>query len=312
MDLEGLSKRALCRCHRCLQQRCHPAVPLQCGNLGSFGARRASRAGVQLGRRGESHRLLSERRQHLLHIPQEDSARADEQHTLPLETGAVGEQQIGGAMKRDGRLPGPRSALDDEGSPEGSPDDGILLALDGGDDVAHTARAAALETGEKGGLTDKDEVAARLPVEQLVFDGGKAPSPEEEVTAADDPEGIGRCGPVERLGDRSTPVDDERVALGVEDGQAADMESLAVVAVEPPEGDRGIADIERRQPAGRHVNAYVTLHTGGERPSGPESDDFGRDRTRRLPHHLEPFMCVVEIGLLGLKFGVDQASRERG
>ena len=64
-------------------------------------------------------------------------------------------------------------------------------------------------------------------------------------------------GPVERLGDGSPPVDHDRLALLVGDGQATDVELSSVgpaavavldMAVDPPKTSAAVAEIEVGEP----------------------------------------------------------------
>src|SRR5204862_2026119 len=70
------------------------------------------------------------------------------------DTGAgerlVGVEEVRGPVQPDGRLAGARPALDGEYAVEGRADHLVLLGLDGGDDVVHLTRAAALELGQQG------------------------------------------------------------------------------------------------------------------------------------------------------------------
>ena len=52
-------------------------------------------------------------------------------------------------MQADRGLPGARAALHDEARVEGRTDDDVLLAGDGGDDVAHLAGALPLQLGQQ-------------------------------------------------------------------------------------------------------------------------------------------------------------------
>ena len=78
--------------------------------------------------RREQHRRLPERRQHAPDVPDEISTRPDDQHGAAGQPFAVGVEQVGDAVQRDGGLTCPRSALDDDDAGERQPDDGVLLA----------------------------------------------------------------------------------------------------------------------------------------------------------------------------------------
>ena len=145
-------------------------------------------------------------------------------------------------MQGDDRLAGARAALDDEHAGLRRADDLVLLGLDRGDDVAERAGAAALERGEQRRVAAQlgpspscrlvrheavvvadAEVAA---AEQLVLDAEDGAALDGEVAAAHEAHRLAAGGPVERLGDRRPPVDDDRLGLLVGDGEAADVEAL--------------------------------------------------------------------------------------
>ena len=155
-------------------------------------------------------------------------------------------------MERDRRLAGPRSALDDQQAAQGGSDDLVLLALDGGDDVGHLAGARPVQSREQGRraadghVTDQEltrggTVAGRGAVaaeaalralhdpgraEALVLDADHLTPVEGEVPTEDEALRVASGRPVEGLGDRRAPVDDQRLVVGVVDGDTSDMEDL--------------------------------------------------------------------------------------
>ena len=62
--------------------------------------------------------------------------------------------------------------------------------------------------------------------EELVLDRQQLAASGGEVTAAGEAHGLAAGGPVEGLGDRGPPVDDDGLLLGVADRDAADVEGL--------------------------------------------------------------------------------------
>ena len=179
---------------------------------------------------------LAERRQDPLDVAQEHPVRADDEDALVLEREAVGVQQVGGAVQGDDGLAGAGPALDDEHAGLGRADDLVLLGLDRGDDVAERAGATALEGGQQRGVAaqhglvvDEALVVADAEVaaaEQLVLEAEDVAALDGEVAAADEAHRLAAGGPVERLGDRRPPVDDDRLGLLVGDGETADVEAL--------------------------------------------------------------------------------------
>ena len=153
-------------------------------------------------------------------------------------------------MQRHDGLAGAGAALDHQHAGQRRPDDLVLLALDGGDDVAHAPGAGRLERGderavalEAGALAQVEGVLA----EQLVLDAEQLAAAGGEVAAAGQAHGLAAGGPVERLGHRRPPVDDHRLLVLVRHRQAADVEGLAArlgLAVDPAEQQRGVAEVE--------------------------------------------------------------------
>ena len=151
----------------------HPGVALHRRDLGDFAWPRAELR-LEPADGGELHVLLTERRQHLLDVAQEDRTRADEQHALRREPAAVRIEEIRGAVQRDRGLAGAGSAADHEDAGEVGADRLVLLGLDRGDDVAHAPGAVALERAEQRAFTAHLESGrlGRVPVEHLVVERG--------------------------------------------------------------------------------------------------------------------------------------------
>ncbi len=66
-------------------------------------------------------------------------------------------------------------------------------------------------------------------------------------------------GPVERLGRRGAPIDDERVTVLVSDGDSTDVEAAAVGEVEATDEQAVLRDVERGQPVARVRDRAVAL-----------------------------------------------------
>ena len=145
-------------------------------------------------------------------------------------------------MQRHDGLAGAGAALDDEHAVLRRADDLVLLALDGGDDVAERAGAATLERREQRRVAHAappGPVVAGRAVEALVVAETEVAVAEQFVLEAEQ-----RCGPrprsgvggrapsaaagraVEGLGDRRPPVDHHGLAVLVGDGETADVEAL--------------------------------------------------------------------------------------
>ena len=139
-------------------------------------------------------------------------------------------------------MPGPPA--DDEHAGDVGADRFVLFGLDRGDDVAHAAGAVAFERGEQRALAGDRQpfVVDRVLVEHLVVEADQlAALAGDEVTAAHDVHRLDRGRPVEGLGDRCPPVDDERRVLVVLDGEAPD------VPARPPSLQVEAAEHERRR-----------------------------------------------------------------
>ena len=99
--------------------------------------------GDEVGEHGQLDAGLAQRRQHLLDVAEEQAVGPDDEHALALEREPVGVEEVGGAVQGDDGLAGARAALHDEHAGQLGADDLVLLALDGGDDVAEAAGAGA-------------------------------------------------------------------------------------------------------------------------------------------------------------------------
>ena len=241
---------------------------------------RPAHVGDEVGQHDLLDAGLAERREHPLDVAQEHPVRSDDEDALVLQREAVGVQQVRRAVEGDDGLAGARTALDDEHTGLRRADDLVLLGLDRGDDVAERAGAAALEGGEQrrvarraGSSGDEPVIVADAEVpaaEQLVLDAEHVPALDREVPPPDEAHRLAAGGAVERLGDRCPPVDDDRVGLLVGDGQAADVEALRRgralgIAVDPPEHQCGVAEVEVGQALDQGFVEGVAFEAGLER-----------------------------------------------
>ena len=149
------------------------------------------------------------------------------------------------------------------------------------------------------------EVAA---AEQLVLDAEHVPALDGEVAAAHEAHRLAAGRPVERLGDGRPPVDDDRLGLLVGDGEAADVEALGGgralgVAVDAPEDERGVAEVEVGQPLDQGLVERVALETGLERAPEVGLVEVSEPPRRRLGA-LEALVGVIDVRLLVGEFGM--------
>ena len=186
--------------------------------------------GHQVGQDDQLDAGLAERGQHLLDVAQEDPVGTDHEDALVLQREPVGVEEVGGPVQRHHRLAGAGTALDHEDARLRGADDLVLLGLDGADDVAELAGAAGLQRGQQGrvarqaaGLAGDAEVAL---AEQLVLDGEELAALGGEVPPPGQAHRVAAGGPVEGLGHRRPPVDDDRLPLLVGHRQPADVVRL--------------------------------------------------------------------------------------
>ena len=240
-------------------------------------------------------------------------------------------------MEGDDGLAGARPTLHDEHAGLRRADDLVLLGLDRGDDVPERAGAAPLERGEQRRVaaqlrvvavravagavrpiavplvTVRDEAVvvtqAEVPAaEQLVLDAEHRAALDDEVAAPHESHRLGARRPVERLGDGRPPVDHDRLGLLVGHGEPADVERLGRrrrlgVAVDPPEHERGVTEIEVGEALDQRLVERVALETGLERAAEVGLGEVAQ-APRRLPGALEALVGVIDVGLLGGQFGV--------
>ncbi len=276
-------ERALAVGDGLVDDRRHPGVPLDPG--GELGVALVARArpahvGDEVGQHDLLDTGLAERREHPLDVAQEHPVRSDDEDALILQREAVGVQQICRAVEGDDGLAGARTALDHEHTGLRRADDLVLLGLDRGDDVAERPGAAALEGGEQGRVATQGRPLRHEPVivadaevpaaEQLVLDAEHLPSLDREVPPPDETHRLAAGRAVEGLGDRCPPVDDDRVGLLVGHGQAADVEALRRgralgIAVDPPEHQCGVAEVEVGQALDQGFVEGVAFEAGLER-----------------------------------------------
>ncbi|MEJ7720635.1 MAG: hypothetical protein WKF58_09390 [Ilumatobacteraceae bacterium] len=253
---------------------------------------------------------LSERGQDLVDVAEEDGVGPDDEHTLVLQREPVRVQQVCGTVQRDDGLAGAGSALHDQHTGLWRADDLVLLALDRGHDVAERSRAAALErrqqrrvatqsragcpvVGEPVVLPDAEVAGA----EEFVFQAEQRPSLDGEVPPPGQTHRLTSGGAVEGLGHRRPPVDDDRFAFLVGHCEAADVVRLVVGAVDAPEHEGSITEIEIDKALDQGFVDGVALEPRLERAA-----EIGFVQGSRPPSGLasgfETRVCVVDMCLL--------------
>ncbi len=246
----------------------HAGVALDHGGFG--GVRAAylqAGAGDQVVDGGLLDLQLAQGRQDLLDVVQEGTVRPDDERAGAGEAVPVRVEQVRDPVQADGGLAGAGAALHADGTGQAGSDDLVLLGLDRGDDVPHRAHARALDLLLEQ-LADRGRLAGFGQVLVLVRRQLAAGVP--EAAAQGDVLRVGLGSPVERLGDGRAPVDDHRVAVGVVDVAAADVELLSLRAlgelragcvqvVEAAEEQRGVGEV------GEGFDAVVDLRLEDDR-----------------------------------------------
>ena len=227
----------------------HDQATLELGDVVALvgGGVRAAHEPAKSGGHGAG---LAERGQHVVDVPQERLRRADEQHPAALEEVAVLVEQERRAVQRHGGLAGAGTALDHEGAGHGRTDDRVLLGLDGGDDVAHAARAAGAERGEQRAFAlervPEPGLLERLDVENVVFDRRDDAALGGEVAALDDARGVGGGRGVERASGGGAPVGEQGSVIRIGKADAANVERVARHQVQASEAQPVLDGVELR------------------------------------------------------------------
>ena len=191
-------------------------------------SRRVHRAdrhpGGELGDRGLLDVDLAERGQHLLDVAQERAVRPDDEDAGAGQLAAVRVEQVGRPVQADGGLAGARARP------------GRRSTRSAGRGRCRPGRAGwwrrCRASGRCAGARSPRAGSALVVVpgaQELVLVAGELAAGEAEPAAPDQTLRIGRAGLVERPAHRRPPVDDDRVAGGVADVPAADVEGLGGV-----------------------------------------------------------------------------------
>ena len=227
----------------------HNQATLELGDLVALVGRRV-RAAYQARKRGGDGTRLTQRRQHVIDVPQERLRGANQQHAARREQIAVVIEQVGGAVERYGGLSCTRPTLHNESAGQGSANHRVLLGLDGGDDVSHAPRTPGAKCGEQRALAGESlaqpGLLERVDVEHVVLDGGDDPAGGGEVATLDDARRISGGGRVEGTSSGGTPVGKQGSVLGVGQPNAANVEQLVSREVEPPKHQAILNGVELR------------------------------------------------------------------
>ena len=296
-------------------------------------------AGHEVGQHDLLHAGLAQRRQHPLDVAQEQAVGPDDQDALVLQREPVRVEQVGGAVEGDDGLAGARATLHHEHAGLRRADDLVLLALDGGHDVAEAAGAALLEGGDQRGvaaeagpvavaLLDVGADAEVALAEQLVFDVEELAALHGEVATPGQSHRVAARGPVERLGHRCPPVDHDRLPLGVGHGQPPEVERLHALGaarvadlgaallgqpVDAAEDEHGVVEVELGEAAVEGLLEHVALVAVlvGAAPARlgevPEPPGVLAAALEAGVREVDVRLLVDEIGVLGHPVGLDSS-----
>jgi hypothetical protein len=261
---------------------------------------------VQLPHGAEHDARLAERGQDLPDVGQEGGVGPHDEHAAPRQPVAVGVEQVRGAVQGHRGLAGAGPALHHQHARRLRPDDRVLLGLDRGDDVAHPAGAPRVDGGEQGGLAGQPaglgDRGGVVEVQHLVVDGGDLAAAGAQVAPA--PDALRRCGGgrVERPGRGRPPVHQQRLVLVVlvEQPQPPDVAALAVLHVEPAEGEPVLRGPQRGEPVGVHGGSGVALGEGLRRADGLVVQHAGEPAGRLGPAGVETLVQHADVGPLVL------------
>ncbi len=191
-------------------------------------------------------------------------------------------------MQRNDGLTRARTAVDDESAAGSRADDGVLVGLDGAEDVSHPRRPAAAQAGDEGGLVVQrgvsDESGRPVKGEDLVPVVAD-PAARPAVPAAARQSHRVRVGRAEeRLGGGRTPVEQQPTSGAVREAEPPDVHGIrAVCADHPSEAQVQAEPTQSAQPSGQPVDLHVPVHrlladAAGSLALGLEAVGQGGDR----------------------------------
>ena len=215
-------------------------------------------------------------------------------------------------MERHCCLAGAGRSLHDRHTGAGATYHDVLLGLDRRYDVVHATAPRHVERGHERTLAHELQpgVAGGGDVEDFVVERGQLALPPTEVASPHDAHGVLRQGSVERLRRGRPPVDDERVAVLVGNGQAAHVEAGAIGEVEATDEQTVLCDVERGQPVAGVGDGAVALEQCLRAPAPGEPGRAGH-ALGRSPHGHDPVVGGIEVGALAAELIVTQHAGDR-
>ena len=185
--------------------------------------------GFERGGRGEAHFVLAERREHLVDVAQEDRARA-RPAARPATRGACGACR--GGTRRGAARPRSCRCRDRRATTRMPARSARIASSCSAWMVATMSRMRPVRSWSSAAssapspTTVKPDASAASASNTSSSMPMQAPAVGLEVAAAGDAHRLDRGRPVEGLGDRRAPVDDQRREVVVGDRDAADVERL--------------------------------------------------------------------------------------
>ncbi len=165
-------------------------------------------------------------------------------------------------MQSHDRLSRTGTAVDDEGTTGTRADDGVLVSLDGAEDISHPGRPAAAEARDERGLV----VERGVPLEPVLREhlvpvvADPAAGPAIPATAGQ-PHRIGVSRAEERLGRGGTPVEQQPATGAVREAKPSDVDGLRVVRTDhASEAHVQTEATQQAQASGQPVDLQVPLH----------------------------------------------------
>jgi hypothetical protein len=207
----------------------HPEVALQAGHVLVATVVRYSHTADHVPESGQLHPGLSERREHLFDVGEEQAVGSDHQYALTLEREPVRVEEVGGPVESHDRLTGSGATLDGKHTRQRRSDDLVLFGLDRADNVSKAACPGRLEGCDEGALAAKSAaVIGTEPLEvteELILEADNRAAATHEVTSTSQAHRHRSGGAVEGLCHGCPPVDHNRFLVIVPDSDTADVEA---------------------------------------------------------------------------------------
>ncbi len=190
------------------------------------------------------------------------------------------------------RLAGAGTAGDEGDTVGGRADRLVLLALDGGDDVAHVLAAFPGQRSEQRALTD--HAIDILLGQDLVIERDHLGTFAGDDASTIHAERFAGGGAVERRGSRRTPVHHQRLPVLVANTEPADAVGVAVVEVQPAEDDALLLTVQIGHLGGSAQDHGVAFDQAGQRAGGGAPVSLYRQFPRLRAHDLQAGVDLVD------------------